>query len=293
MLEMKNVVKTFGPFRALDELTLTVPKGAIYSLVGPNGAGKTTAIRHLTGVYRPDSGTVTLDGMPIDENLPVKEKICCVADEPFYFPGASLLDMERYYAGIYPRFDKKRFDELQDIFQLPRRNPIRRFSKGMQKQAAFHLTLATHAQYLILDEPVDGLDPVMRRQVWSLMLDDVTRHGTTVLVSSHNLRELEDICDHVGIMKKGKMLVERSLADMQGSTVKLQMVGEAPRELNILHKTSSGRLNTYIVRGSIPRVQAAVERLNPAYFDILPLSLEEIFIYELGGADHEAEGLLL
>ena len=293
MLEMKNVVKTFGPFRALDELTLTVPKGAIYGLVGPNGAGKTTAIRHLTGVYRPDSGTVTLDGMPIDENLPVKEKICCVADEPFYFPGASLLDMERFYAGIYPRFDKKRFDELQDIFQLPQRNPIRRFSKGMQKQAAFHLTLATHAQYLILDEPVDGPDPVMRRQVWSLMLDDVTRHGTTVLVSSHNLRELEDICDHVGIMKKGKMLVERSLADMQGSTVKLQMVGEAPRELNILHKTSSGRLNTYIVRGSIPRVQAAVERLDPAYFDILPLSLEEIFIYELGGADHEAEGLLL
>ena len=293
MLEMKNVVKTFDAFRALDQLTLTVPKGAIYGLVGPNGAGKTTAIRHLTGVYRPDSGTVTLDGMPIDENLPVKEKICCVADEPFYFPGASLLDMERFYAGIYPRFDKKRFDELQDIFQLPRRNPIRRFSKGMQKQAAFHLTLATHAQYLILDEPVDGLDPVMRRQVWSLMLDDVTRHGTTVLVSSHNLRELEDICDHVGIMKKGKMLVERSLADMQGSTVKLQMVGEAPRELNSLHKASSGRLNTYLVRGSSPRVQAAVERLDPAYFDILPLSLEEIFIYELGGADHEAEGLLL
>ena len=293
MLEMKNVVKTFDAFRALDELTLTVPKGAIYGLVGPNGAGKTTAIRHLTGVYRADSGTVTLDGMPIDENLPVKEKICCVADEPFYFPGASLLDMERFYAGIYPRFDKKRFDELQDIFQLPRRNPIRRFSKGMQKQAAFHLTLATHAQYLILDEPVDGLDPVMRRQVWSLMLDDVTRHGTTVLVSSHNLRELEDICDHVGIMKKGKMLVERSLADMQGSTVKLQMVGDAPAELEILHKTTSGRLNTFIVRGTMARVQAAVERLNPAYFDILPLSLEEIFIYELGGTEHEDQGLLL
>ena len=293
MLEMKDVTKTFGSFKALDCLSLNVPKGAVYGLVGPNGAGKTTAIRHLTGVYRPDSGSVTLEGSPIDENLAAKERICCVADEPFYFPGASLLDMERFYAGIYPRFDKKRFDELQDIFQLPRRNPIRRFSKGMQKQAAFHLTLATHAQYLILDEPVDGLDPVMRRQVWSLMLDDVTRHGTTVLVSSHNLRELEDICDHVGIMKKGKMLVERSLADMQGSTVKLQMVGEAPRELNILHKTSSGRLNTYIIRGTMARVQGAVERENPAYFDILPLSLEEIFIYELGGAAHEAEGLLL
>ena len=293
MLEMKNVTKTFGEFKALDDLTLTVPKGAIYGLVGPNGAGKTTAIRHLTGVYRPDSGTVTLDGQIIDENLPVKEKICCVADEPFYFPGSSLLDMKTFYAGIYPKFDSDRFEALQDIFQLPRKSPIRRFSKGMQKQAAFHLTLCTHAEYLILDEPVDGLDPVMRRQVWSLILDDVARHGTTVLVSSHNLRELEDICDHVGIMKKGKMLVERSLADMQGSTVKLQMVGEAPAGLEILHKASSGRLNTFIVRGTIPKVQAAVERLNPAYFDILPLSLEEIFIYELGGTEHETEGLLL
>ena len=293
MLEMKNVVKTFGPFRALDELTLTVPKGAIYGLVGPNGAGKTTAIRHLTGVYRPDSGTVTLDGMPIDENLPVKEKICCVADEPFYFPGASLLDMERFYAGIYPRFDKKRFDELQDIFQLPRRNPIRRFSKGMQKQAAFHLTLATHAQYLILDEPVDGLDPVMRRQVWSLMLDDVTRHGTTVLVSSHNLRELEDICDHVGIMKKGKMLVERSLADMQGTTHKLQIVGGVPEGLEVLHESSSGRLKTLICRGQAWEISTKAAAAKPAYFDVLPLSLEEIFIYELGGADYAVKDILL
>ena len=177
MLEMKNVVKTFGTFKALDNLSLTVPKGAVYGLVGPNGAGKTTAIRHLAGVYRADSGSVTLDGQPIDENLLAKEKIACVADEPFFFPAANLLDMKRYYAGVYPAFDEKRFEELQDVFQLPRRNPLRRFSKGMQKQAAFHLTLATHAKYLILDEPVDGLDPVMRRQVWSLILDDVAARG--------------------------------------------------------------------------------------------------------------------
>ena len=293
MLEMKNVTKTFGEFKALDDLSLTVPKGAVYGLVGPNGAGKTTAIRHMTGVYRPDTGEITLDGQKIDENLPVKEKLCLVADDPFYFPGSSLQDMMKFYAGIYPRFDRQRFEELQDVFDLPRKSPIRRFSKGMQKQAAFHLALCTHAEYLILDEPLDGLDPVMRRQVLGLILDDVARRNTSVLVSSHNLRELEDICDHVGIMKKGKMLVQRSLADMQGSTVKLQMVGDAPAGLEILHRTSSGQLNTYIVRGSIPKVQAAVERLNPAYFDILPLSLEEIFIYELGGAEHETEGLLL
>lgn len=293
MLEMKNVTKTFGEFKALDDLSMAVPKGAVYGLVGPNGAGKTTAIRHMTGVYRPDAGEITLDGQKIDENLPVKEKLCLVADDPFYFPGASLQDMANFYAGIYPRFDRQRFEELQEVFHLPRKSPIRRFSKGMQKQAAFHLALCTHAEYLILDEPLDGLDPVMRRQVLGLILDDVARRSTSVLVSSHNLRELEDICDHVGIMKKGKMLVQRSLADMQGSTVKLQMVGNAPKELEILHKASSGRLNTYIVRGSIPKVQAAVERQEPAYFDILPLSLEEIFIYELGGAEHETEGLLL
>ena len=293
MLEMKNVVKTFDAFRALDELTLTVPKGAIYGLVGPNGAGKTTAIRHLTGVYRPDSGTVTLDGMPIDENLPVKDKICCVADEPFYFPGASLLDMERFYAGIYPRFDKKRFDELQDIFQLPRRNPIRRFSKGMQKQAAFHLALAMRPKVLILDEPVDGLDPVMRRQVMSLILSDVAEYGTTVLISSHNLRELEDVCDHVGIMDHGKMLLEKSLADMQGTTHKLQIVGGVPEGLEVLHESSSGRLKTLICRGQAWEISTKAAAAKPAYFDVLPLSLEEIFIYELGGADYAVKDILL
>ena len=236
--------------------------------------------------------------MPIDENLPVKEKICCVADEPFYFPGASLLDMERFYAGIYPRFDKKRFDELQDIFQLPRRNPIRRFSKGMQKQAAFHLTLATHAQYLILDEPVDGLDPVMRRQVWSLMLDDVTRHGTTVLVSSHNLRELEDVCDHVGIMDHGHVLLERSLAQLQDNMVKMQVVfpdgvNEVPADLPVLHASRIGRVHTLIMRMN---AQEATERLmaySPLLADAVPLTLEEIFIYELGGADYAVKDIVL
>ena len=293
MLEMKEVYKTFGVHKALDGLTLKVPRGAVYGLVGPNGAGKTTAIRHLTGVYRADSGTVTLEGQPIDENLLAKEKICCVADEPFYFPGASLLDMKSYYSGIYPHFDEKRFGELQDVFGLPRKSPIRRFSKGMQKQAAFHLALSTRAQVLILDEPVDGLDPVMRRQVWNLILSDVAQRETTVLISSHNLRELEDICDHVGIMDHGRMLLERSLADMQGSTVKLQLVGEAPEELKILHESQSGRLRTLIVRGGAQEVSERVRKKNPAYFDVLPLSLEEIFIYELGGVNYEVKNILL
>ena len=293
MLEMRDVVKTFGDFKALDGLSLTVPKGAVYGLVGPNGAGKTTAIRHLTGVFRPDSGSVTMQGQPVDENIAAKERIGFIPDEPFYFPAATLEDMHRFYKGIYPRFDEEMYHKLIEVFHLPENSPIRRFSKGMQKQAAFHLTLSTRPEVLILDEPVDGLDPVMRRQVASLILDDVARRGITVLISSHNLRELEDLCDHVGIMNRGKMLLERSLADMQGSTLKLQIVGEAPENLDVLHKTSSGRLNTYIVRGSMGQVEAAVRRLDPPYFDILPLSLEEIFIYELGGVDYEIKNVLL
>ena len=293
MLQLKNVTKSFGSFKALDSLTMTVPKGTVYGLVGPNGAGKSTAIRLLTGVYTPDEGTVIMDGQPVFENTAVKERIGYIPDEIFYFPSATLEDMRAYYKGLYPKFDDELFDRLYEIFNLPKKSPIRRFSKGMQKQAAFHLAICCRPEVLILDEPVDGLDPVMRRQVWSLILSDVAEHGTTVLISSHNLRELEDICDHVGIMDHGRMLLEKSLADMQGTTHKLQMVGTPPAELEILHESASGRLNTYIVRGSAAEISDAVAAENPVYYDVLPLSLEEIFIYELGGVDYAVKDILL
>ena len=293
MLELKNVTKTFGLLNALDDLTMTVPKGSVYGLVGPNGAGKSTAIRHALGVYRPDSGTITLDGKPIYENPEVKNRICSIPDEVFYFPSATMGDMKDYYKGMYPQFDEALFNKLYEVFQLPKNSPIRRFSKGMQKQAAFHLSLCTHPELLILDEPVDGLDPVMRRQVWSLLLGEVAQRETTVLVSSHNLRELEDICDHVGIMDHGKMLLERSLADMQGSTHKLQLVGNVPLDLEVLHESSSGRLKTLVVRGDAQEITQKVQAVEPAYFDVLPLSLEEIFIYELGGVNYEVKNIVL
>ncbi len=340
MLEIKELTKSFGSFKALDGLNMTVPQGAVYGLVGPNGAGKSTAIRHVTGVYPPESGSVTLGGSPIFENAAVKSRIASVTDDLFFFSGATVEDMRKFYSGIYPAFDdalfrsifenaavKSRIASVTDdlfffsgatvedmrkfysgiypafddalfrrmgqAFDLPAKTPVRRFSKGMQKQAAFWLTIACRPELMVLDEPVDGLDPVMRRQVWSLILSDVAQQGTTILVSSHNLRELEDICDHVGIMDHGKMLLQRSLADMQGSTVKIQVVGDIPDELPILHRTDSGRMSTLIVRATIERAQAAVERLNPTYYDILPLSLEEIFIYELGGADHAIQDIIL
>ena len=293
MLEMKNVTKTFGTFTALKDLTMTVPTGAVYGLVGPNGAGKSTAIRHLTGVYRQDAGEVLMNGQIIYENSSIKSRIGYIPDDIFFFPSATLDDMHKYYKGIYPRFDDGLYLRLQDVFQLPKKGQLRRFSKGMQKQAAFHLMLCTRPDVMILDEPVDGLDPVMRRQVWSLILSDVAQRETTVLISSHNLRELEDICDHVGIMDHGQMLLERSLADMQGTTHKLQMVGDPPPDLNILHENASGRLRTLIVKGSFEQIRQRTAAVDPVYFDILPLSLEEIFIYELGGVNYEVKNIVL
>ena len=293
MLELRQLTKTFGDFKALDDLNMTVPTGAVYGLVGPNGAGKSTAIRHILGVYRPDRGEVLLDGAPVYENPEAKIRIASIPDDVFYFPSATLEEMKRYYKGLYPGFDEGLYEKLFDAFRLPRKSPIRRFSKGMQKQAAFQLSLCCRPDVLVLDEPVDGLDPVMRRQVMSLILSDVAQRETTVLISSHNLRELEDVCDHVGIMDHGKMLLERSLADMQGSTVKLQIVGDVPEGLDVLHESASGRLKTLVIRGSALEVSEKVAAVKPAYFDVLPLSLEEIFIYELGGVNYEVKNILL
>ena len=298
MLEAKNVVKSFDGFRALDNLTMTVPKGAVYGLVGPNGAGKSTIIRHFTGVYRPDEGELLLEGRPIYENPDAKRRMAVIPDDWYYFPQASIAEMAKLYAGMYPTFSWERYEKMKEVFPLNDKQMIRRMSKGMQKQAAFWLTMCCMPEYLILDEPVDGLDPVMRRQVWSLLLGDVADRGTTVLVSSHNLRELEDVCDHVGILNKGKVLLERSLSDLQDNTVKLQVAyngeePELPAGLNILHKSHVGRVYTYILRGKREEITAQMSVTMPLFMEAIPLTLEEIFIYELGGADYAVRDIVL
>lgn len=299
MLEAKNVVKTFDGFRALDSLNMTVPKGAVYGLVGPNGAGKSTIIRHLAGIYRQDSGEVLLDGQPVYENPAVKRRMTVIGDDWYYFPQANIHEMARFFAGLYPAFSWERYEKLKQVFPLDEKMMLRRMSKGMQKQAAFWLAVCCMPEYLILDEPVDGLDPVMRRQVWSLLLGDVSERGTTVLVSSHNLRELEDVCDHVGILNRGQVLLERSLSDLQDNTVKLQVAYAGvtepmlPSELNILHRSHVGRVYTYIVRGSRAEILRRMEITEPILLESIPLTLEEIFIYELGGVDYAAKDILL
>ena len=299
MIEVKNVVKTFDGFAALNDATLSVPTGAVYGLVGPNGAGKSTIIRHLTGIFRQDSGTVRLGGEDVWENAALKAKIAAIPDDWYYFNSAGIGDMMRFYKGFYPNFSTERYEKLREVFELDEKRPIRRFSKGMQKQAAFWLALSAMPDYLILDEPVDGLDPVMRRQVWSLLMSDVAEHGTTVLVSSHNLRELEDVCDHVGILSHGRVLVERGLSDLQENVVKMQVVFQEkelpklPDDLEVLHVSQVGRIHTLIIRGNATEVTNRLAVYAPILMDALPLTLEEIFIYELGGEDYEVRDIVL
>ena len=297
MIEVKALVKSFDGFRALDGLNLTVPRGAVYGLVGPNGAGKSTLIRHAVGIYRQDSGELLIDGEPVYENPKIKARIAYIPDEAAYFTQSTIKDMMSFYKSMYPGFDAERFEKLGQAFELSLNRPLRKMSKGMQKQAAFWLALSCRPDYIVLDEPVDGLDPVMRRQVWSLLLGDVAERGSTVLVSSHNLRELEDVCDHVGIMNRGKMLLERSLSQLQDNMVKVQLAladgGKLPEGLDILHRSVTGRLQQLILRGEAEEVTNKLSTVQPLFMDVLPLSLEEVFIYELGGAEHEIKDILV
>ena len=300
MIQVENLVKTFDGFRALDGADFHVKKGAIYGLVGPNGAGKSTLIRHLTGIYKQDEGSVLIDGEPVFENPAVKEKIAYIPDDLFYFAQADTMEMKKFYEGIYPNFDAGLFEKIREAFpSIDTKQTIRRLSKGMQKQVAFWLAISARPQILILDEPVDGLDPVMRRQIWSLILQDVTEHGTTVLVSSHNLRELEDVCDHVGILNNGKIMIERSLTELQGNISKIQIacpygMPKIPQVFKVLHMSNIGRVYTVIVRGEPDAVVKAITdgKDSPQVVDVLPLTLEEIFIYEMGGEDYEVKDII-
>ncbi len=300
MIQVNNVIKEFDGFRALDGVNMHVGKGDIYGLVGPNGAGKSTIIRHLTGVYRQDAGEVFVAGEPVYENRMVKSRIAYIPDELFYFLQADTLEMMRYYRGLYPTFDEEMFYKLKEYFPtINLKRNIRRLSKGMQKQVAFWLAICCKPDILILDEPVDGLDPVMRRQIWSILMAEVTERQMTVLVSSHNLRELEDVCDHVGIMNKGKVIIERSLSELQGNIAKIQVacqngMPKLPSEFKVLHMSNTGRVYTLIVRGN-PQEAADIianDEHQFAIVDILPLTLEEIFIYEMGGVDYEVKDIL-
>ena len=305
MITAENVVKRFGNRNALDGFSINVEKGSIYGLVGPNGAGKTTFIKALMGIYRTDGGQILLDGKKIYENEAVKKNIVYVSDDLFFYPTYTVAQTAKMYSQIYPDWDEELFRTLGNIFKIDLSRKVIRLSKGMQKQVAFWIGISCRPKVLVLDEPIDGLDPVMRKNTWRIIMSEVAEREMTVLISSHNLRELEDVCDHVGIVHGGKTVIEKSLDDVKGNIHKLQLAytgGDAEyeksvekirSELDVLHESRVGSVLCLIIKGEFEKVRERVLSTSPTIFDILPLTLEEVFIYELGGMGYEFENILV
>ncbi len=297
MLRADDVSKSFGRLRALDRANMTVPSGAIYGMVGVNGSGKTTMLRHIAGILRPDSGEISADDMPVYDNNIFKERMIFIPDELYFHGNTDLKGMAAIYRRFYPRWDEERFVRIADRFGLDRKARITRFSKGMQKQATFTLAMAAAPDYLILDEPVDGLDPLTRRTVWDLIVNDVAERRMTVLISSHNLKEIEGICDTVGILSRGRVVLESEVDSLRSNVHKVQAAyDDRPEDpyvgLNVLSLTRSGSMDLVIIRNTMEEIEAALDRHHPSVLDILPLTLEEIFIYELGGEKDEFKDIL-
>lgn len=299
MIKAENVNKSFDGFNALNGLSLNVKKGSVYGLIGPNGAGKTTFIKCLMGIYRHSSGNILVDGEEVYENSKLKQRIMYISDDLFFFTTYSIIEMAKYYSEIYENWDWDVFEKLKGIFKIDVKRRCRKLSKGMQKQVAFWLSICARPEVMVLDEPVDGLDPVMRRNTWAIILQEVAERDMTVLVSSHNLRELEDVCDHVGIMYNGKVVIEKALDDVKGEIHKVQIAfkGEAAEkfkeDLEVLHYNKFGSVETYIIKGNADEIKNKAYKYEPLLYDILPLTLEEIFIYELGGMGYEFENIIV
>lgn len=299
MIEVKNVVKTFGDFNALDGVNMHISDGSIYGLVGPNGAGKTTLMNALCGIYKTAGGQITVDGASVFENNDVKKRIVYISDDVFYFHNSTTKNLKDFYKGIYSNFDENKFQEYAKYFpSINQEMNIRRLSKGMKKQVAFWIAICCNPDILVLDEPVDGLDPMMRHQIWGLIINEVSNREMTVLISSHNLRELEDVCDSVGIMNKGKVFLEASLDDLKTQLSKIQVSFENELEIkdlgiNVLKEKKTGRVYELIVSGDKSEVIRKIEEKNPLFVEALPLTLEEIFIYELGEVDNEIKQILI
>ena len=303
MIRIENLSKKFDSTLALDGLNMNVPSGSVYGLVGTNGAGKTTIIKHLAGVLRQNSGTIQYDDEDIWENEALKSRIGVIHDELYFPSGYSLKDMRKMYKSAYPKWNDERFHEMTRIMKLDETRRIKTFSKGMKKQAMFCLIMSTTPDYLLLDEPLDGLDPIIRKLVWKFLIDDVASRGMTVLVSSHNLKDMEEICDHIGIISNGKMVLERDLDTIKTSLHKIQVsfgskaaIGDSTPDyyqgLNILHKENRGTVDLMIIDNDIEEARQIINKNDPILFDILPLSLEEVFIYELGGDNDEIRKLV-
>ena len=300
MISINNVVKEFDGYMAVNNVSLDMKEGLVFGLIGTNGAGKSTLLRMMSGVLKADQGDITIDELPVYDNPKAKEKIFFIADEPYFFPHGNAKDMEAYYSMVYPTFDKERFYKLLEAFDLDPKRKIATFSKGMKKQLALLTGLAAKTDYLYMDETFDGLDPVMRQAAKSLLASEIGERNMTPIIASHNLRELEDICDTVGLLHKGGILLSRDLDDMKLNLQKIQCVfkeenglEEALNLLEVVRKEQTGSLYTLTVRGTRDEIITKLSTIDTIFAESLPLTLEEIFICETEVAGYDIKKLIL
>lgn len=300
MIEIDALNKNYGKVAAIKGLNLTIEEDRVFGLIGTNGAGKSTLLRMLSGILKADTGTILIDGQPVYDNPTAKSNLCFIADDPYFFPNANPMTMAKYYQTIYPKFEMERFKTLLADFGLDPKRRISEFSKGMKRQLAILLGLCANTKYLLLDEVFDGLDPVMRQSMKSLFAEDMDRRQLTPIIASHNLRELEDICDHIGFLHSGGLLLSEDLADMKLEIQKLQCVfkndddlAEVMEKLHVVGHTTRGRLHTFVVRGERSEVEAVFDHVPMTFFEVLPLTLEEIFIAEAEAVGYDTRKLIL
>lgn len=298
MLQAVNLTKRFGKFTALDNVSLTVPDGCIYGLVGSNGAGKSTFLRTVCGIYRADEGEATFDGQPIYENPEAKRQFVLVPDDLFFLHNATPERMEKLYRSMYPWFDSARYRELLGQFHLPAKKPVQAFSKGMRRLTATALALAVRPKLVLFDETMDGLDPIMRHIVKSIIADDVAARGASAVVVSHSLRELEDLCDQLALLHQGGIVMEQDISDLKTSAFKIQIAFAEAFDrtkfegLNIVHYQQQGKVATMIVTGDRVETDAVLRAMEPLLLEVLPLSLEEVFTYELQARNYDFTTLI-
>lgn len=300
MIEVKNISKKFDTIQAVKEISMTIKEGNVFGLIGTNGAGKSTVLRMIAGVLKTDAGEILIDDIPVYENEEAKKKMFFIPDEPYFFANANARDMERYYSSIYENFARENFYEYLRKFELDEKRKISTFSKGMKKQVALLLGICSNTKYLLCDETFDGLDPVMRQGIKSIFANEMEVRGMTPIIASHNLRELEDICDHLGLLHRGGVLLSKDLEEMKCNIQKVQCVftNEVEEEkifknLNILKRDKRGSLVTLTVRGNREEIKKVFDEADTVFFEVLPLSLEEIFISETEVVGYDVKKLIL
>lgn len=300
MIEIKGISKSFEGHKAVDNVSVQIKENTVFGLIGTNGAGKSTLLRMVCGVMKPDAGYILIDDRPVYDNVEVKKDIFFIADEPYFFANGNAQDMQKYFSIIYPNFDSDQYYQMLENFGLEKRRKISTFSKGMKKQLALILGVCSKAKYLFCDEAFDGLDPVMRQGMKSIFANEMEKRGLTPIIASHNLRELEDICDHVGLLHKGGVLLSKDLEDMKCNIQKVQCVfaseeakEKALKGLNIMKSEERGQLHTLTVRGSREEILAVFATVDTIFFEALPLSLEEIFISETEVVGYDIKKLIL